>query len=79
MADTLTRLENWLSEPGIQTGARSVKHIEYDCNWRAPFSVTLREYLADGVAHYRGEGPNAPGGLEKALISALDKAQEHKS
>lgn len=79
MADELARLEAWMGEEGIETGARQLKGVDYDCNWGPiSFLVTLCSYKDTGKARlctkHEGHGPNQIGGLAIALKDALDKA-----
>lgn len=67
-------LEAWMSAEGVLTGARQVKRMEFDSNWKGAFRVTLVEWLGDTATEFVGEGPCAIGGLGIAIKSALAKA-----
>lgn len=71
----MKRLEEWLSQEGIATGARQVENVEYDSNWRGAFRVVLIEDIGAGTLRFIGEGPSRIGGLEIAFADALAKAE----
>ena len=65
-------LDAWLSEEGVLTGARSVRHMEFDCNWREPYYVVLAEWHDPKVILFIGESRRD---LHTAIRSALAKAR----
>lgn len=70
-SDALADLEAWMSQEGIETASRQIRHMEYDPNWTGAFRVVL---IAETGLQYVGEGPNKIGGLAIAIRAAIARA-----
>lgn len=73
----LQLLEAWLSEEGVETGARCVHHMEFDSNWSDGFRVVLLDKSTEPPIEYVGGGPRMVGGLAIAIRDALARGAAH--
>jgi hypothetical protein len=71
----LEALDQWMAEDGVRTGARFVRHMEYDSNWHHPYRVVLCEWPDQPAREPREFIGESAACLPDAIGLALTKAR----